>query len=69
MSSEIGQGTAPSENDPYRDCETYLKHGACVCSTGYPASCTAEPPAPAEAQARRSWESAARFAAGEERCG
>lgn len=27
--------------DVYRDCAVYLKHGACVCSTGYPSSCTA----------------------------
>jgi hypothetical protein len=32
----------PRADDPYRDCATYLKHGACVCSTGYPATCTAD---------------------------
>lgn len=37
---------APHPDDPYRDCETYLEHGACVCSTGYPSSCTAKDIAP-----------------------
>lgn len=33
---------APRPDDPYRDCAVYLEHGACVCSTGYPASCQAD---------------------------
>lgn len=32
----------PAPDDPYRDCPVYLEHGACVCSTGYPASCQAD---------------------------
>lgn len=31
-------GAAP-DGDPYRGCPPYEEHGACVCSTGYPASC------------------------------
>lgn len=39
MSADRSPHNAPSADDPYRDCEVYLEHGACVCSTGYPASC------------------------------
>lgn len=37
---------APRADDPYKDCAVYLEHGACVCSTGYPSSCTADSPSP-----------------------
>lgn len=33
---------APAEGDVYAHCEVYREHGACVCSTGYPASCQAQ---------------------------
>ena len=36
--------STPRADDPYRDCAVYLAHGACVCSTGYPASCQADVP-------------------------
>lgn len=35
-------GHGPAETDPYKDCAVYLEHGACVCSTGYPALCQAD---------------------------
>ena len=32
----------PIIDNPYAECPIYLEHGACQCSTGYPANCVGD---------------------------
>lgn len=45
----------PRADDPYRDCDVYLRHGACPCSTGLPYKCSAGDDLPTPPRAVDAW--------------